>query len=124
MTDNGAMRVDVVELGKAASVVAGIADECAGYAELAGVAPNAGDLPAGKWLQDLLAERRDEVAAHCQRLERVFRELSERMARFATDVQALDQHNGSAVKSLGDGLADAFDGAVRGISGDPVVHQV
>ncbi|MEV6232736.1 hypothetical protein AB0L88_33225 [Saccharopolyspora shandongensis] len=124
MTDNDAMRVDVVELGKAASVVAGIADECAGYAELAGVAPNAGDLPAGKWLQDLLAERRDEVAAHCQRLERVFRELSERMARFATDVQALDQHNGSAVKSLGDGLADAFDGAVRGFSSDPVVHQV
>ncbi|TDD42215.1 hypothetical protein [Saccharopolyspora elongata] len=123
MTEDTATRVDVVELGKAASVVSGIADECAGCAELAGAAPSAGDLPTGKWLQDLLAERRDEVAAHCARLERVFRELADRMAQFATDVQALDRHNGSAVKSLGDGLAEAFDGSVRGFSGMPGVHQ-
>lgn len=123
MTDDAAMRVDVVELGKVAAEVAGIADECAGCAELAGVAPNAGDLPAGRWLQDLLAERRDEISAHCQRLERVFRELAERMAHFAAEVEAVDQHNGAAVKALGDDLAEAFDGAVRGASGDPGVQR-
>lgn len=110
MADGTTMRIDVVEMGKVAAAVAGIADECARCAELGAVATAAGDLPAGRWLQDLLAERRDGFVAHCQRLERTFRELSVRLSRFASDLHHTDQHNGATVaalrRELADGIAD------------------
>ncbi|MER7010305.1 hypothetical protein ABT324_02600 [Saccharopolyspora sp. NPDC000359] len=100
MADIATMRIDVVEMGKVAAAVAGIADECAQCAELGAAVTAAGDLPEGRWLQDLLAERRDGFVAHCQRLERTFRELSVRLSSFASDLQHTDQHNGAAVAAL------------------------